>query len=112
VKTSNVNVKSQGLQYLQPNIPSTYRPANLSFQQRLQKFGQKLYKLLVGSNELQVWSTTDRAGQTYWHAHDPLTNKSIVCRSEAEMVEWIENRHYGDRSDTAYCLERDQLMTL
>jgi hypothetical protein len=56
-----------------------------------------LTQRLVSSNELQVWQTTDRAGKTYWHAYDPVTNAAAVYQSESEMVAWIEESYYNTR---------------
>ncbi|WP_416673204.1 hypothetical protein [Egbenema bharatensis] len=70
-----------------------------------------LTQRLVSSNELQVWQTTDRAGQTYWHAYDPVTHASVVCQSESEMATWIEEAYYTTRFHPSdYWLDRHRLM--
>lgn len=69
-----------------------------------------LHKLLVGSNELKVWQTTDR-GYTYWHAYEPVTGASVVCNSEAEMAAWIEEEYYKNQiQPPAYLLDRYELL--
>lgn len=45
-------------------------------------------------NELQVWQTSDRFGNTWWNAYEPTTGRSISLASEAEMRAWIDERYY------------------
>ncbi|WP_242063184.1 hypothetical protein [Nostoc sp. FACHB-892] len=47
-------------------------------------------KLLLDSNELQVWQKVDRYGNTYWQAYDPATGKSFSSGSQADVCMWIE----------------------
>ena len=47
------------------------------------------------SDEPQVWSKTDRYGNTSWYAYDPVSGYSVSRGSEAEMREWLEQRYYN-----------------
>ncbi len=53
-----------------------------------------LVKLLVAGDELRVWQTNDRFGNTLWNAYDPVTGSSKILDSEAELRSWIEGRYY------------------
>ncbi|WP_199330526.1 hypothetical protein [Microcoleus sp. FACHB-68] len=55
---------------------------------------QRLFVWLASGHELRVWKTSDRNGETGWHAYDPTTGRSICVASDAEMREWIERRYY------------------
>lgn len=46
-------------------------------------------------NEPQIWSKTDRYGNTSWHAYDPVSGYSVSRDSEAEMRQWLEQRYYN-----------------
>lgn len=51
-------------------------------------------KAAYSSLELQVWQSSDRKGNIYWQAYDPIKNRSISFGSEAEMRMWIEQYYY------------------
>lgn len=55
---------------------------------------QRLVNFLTTTNELQVWQSSDRHGNTWWNAYDPATGRSTKLSSEAEMRVWIEQRYY------------------
>lgn len=59
-----------------------------------QKMVQKFLTAVVSKRELRVWSTSDRSGNTEWHAYDPETGRSIHVASETEMRHWIEQSYY------------------
>lgn len=59
-----------------------------------QKMVQKFLTAVVSKRELRVWSTSDRSGNTEWHAYDPETGRSICVASETEMRHWIEQSYY------------------
>ena len=54
----------------------------------------RLMKFLVTSNELRIWQTSDRFGNTLWNAYDPATGRSTSLDSEPELRAWIEERYY------------------
>ncbi|GET36430.1 hypothetical protein [Microseira wollei] len=55
---------------------------------------QKFLTAIVSKSELQVWSESNRSGNTEWHAYDPETGRSICVASETEMRHWIEESYY------------------
>jgi len=55
---------------------------------------ERIVTAIAHANELQVWQTRDRFGNTSWHAYDPATGSSTCLNSEAEMRMWIEERYY------------------
>lgn len=117
MKTSQqINRNQQGELFVQSPVPGHHSTFDRSSHQRL-NWWQRIYQFFVGSNELNVWQTIDRLGHPVWHAYDPLTGASTVCRSESEMVDWIETCYYNSRPNTTpnpatHRLERDQLMLL
>lgn len=66
----------------------------LSLRSVVDKISQLFVSILSRETELQVWQTCDRQGNTWWHAYDPATGKSIRLPDEAEMRIWIEQRYY------------------
>jgi hypothetical protein len=117
VKTSQeINQNQLGV-FVETSTPRRYSASDRSSHQRL-NWWQRIYQFFVGGNELNVWQTIDRTGQSVWHAYDPLTGASTVCRSESEMVDWIETCYYNSRPNTqsnplaSHHLERDQRMML
>lgn len=60
----------------------------------LNSIWQHLLRIFTKGNELQIWQTSDRFGNTWWNAYDPTTGCSTSLTSEAEMRAWIEERYY------------------
>jgi hypothetical protein len=70
------------------------RVKNSKFLSALHRIWQHLLTILTKGNDLQVWQTSDRFGNTWWNAYDPATGRSTSLASEAEMRVWIEERYY------------------
>jgi hypothetical protein len=60
----------------------------------LNKIWQHSLTIFTKGNELQVWQTCDRFGNTWWNARDRATDRSISLASETEIRVWIEERYY------------------
>lgn len=60
----------------------------------LNRTWQHSLAIFTKGNDLQVWQTCDRFGNTWLNACDPVTGRSISLASEAEMRVWIEERYY------------------
>ena len=73
---------------------NTSKNASTSFPLIFKTVRQRLFVWLTSSHELRVWKTSERNGETDWHAYDPMTGRSICGASDAEMREWIERRYY------------------
>lgn len=54
-----------------------------------------LLSILTKGNELQVWQTSDRLGNTWWNAYDPANGRSTSHATDAEIRVWIEKRYYN-----------------
>jgi hypothetical protein len=59
------------------------------------KVVQRLRESFIGSNELRIWQSCDRFGNTWWHVYDPVTGKHSSVASEEELRIWIEKRYYN-----------------
>ncbi len=55
---------------------------------------QHLIAILTKQPELQVQQRSDRFGNTWWEAYDPVTGRSASFGSETDMLAWIEARYY------------------
>jgi hypothetical protein len=88
MKTSNAGLRfsDESLQKLEIKLPSIS-----VFKRILQAFVPFFYS----GNEPQVWSKTNRYGNTSWYAYDPVSGYSVSRDSEAEMREWLEQRYYN-----------------
>ena len=56
--------------------------------------GKAFLEGLTAEPELRVWHETDRQGNTWWYAYDPLTRRSTRQASEDDLRIWIEQRYY------------------
>lgn len=45
------------------------------------------------TNEPDIWQTTDRHGNLWWHAYDPVTGQTSYLSSEEEVLMWLDQRH-------------------
>jgi hypothetical protein len=61
---------------------------------RLNSIWQHIVKSLIQEQELKIWQSTDRFGNTQWYAYDPVTDSSVTRDSEAEMRVWVEQHYY------------------
>lgn len=70
-------------------------PEKITLRQKLQQFWQDLAGELTGNGEPRLWQTLDRAGNAFWNGYDPTTGRSVRGLSEADMLTWLEQRHYS-----------------
>ncbi|PSB35663.1 hypothetical protein [Stenomitos frigidus] len=59
----------------------------------LEQASQAFMQRLIADAEPRVWYSCDAEGRLWWHAHDPVTGRSLSNATEAEMRSWIEQRH-------------------
>lgn len=74
-----------------PELEVTTCKPNLK--ERILSIWESLVVSLIQPQELCVWSTSNRNGNMYWSAYDPITHQSIHKVSEQEILVWIENLH-------------------
>lgn len=79
-------------EYQQLELIAPERP---TFKQRCQRFWRSFVADLRGSGEPRLWQSCDRHGQILWNGYDPTTGRSVQGVSEADMLTWLEQRHYG-----------------
>jgi hypothetical protein len=60
----------------------------------LNRIWQHLIAIFTKLPELQVKHRSDRFGNTWWEAYDPVTGRSASFGSETDMLAWIEARYY------------------
>ena len=60
----------------------------------LKRIFEPLLAAIICRDELRLWQTSDRYGNTLWHAYDPATGRSTSAVTEDEMRIWIEQRYY------------------
>ena len=65
----------------------------------LERVAQSFIQRLMADAEPRVWYTCDAEGHLWWHAHDPVTGRSLYDASEAEIRAWLEQRHYPSLVD-------------
>jgi hypothetical protein len=46
----------------------------------------------IRDNEPRVWQERSPSGHYIWRAYDPQSGRSAYRRTEAEMVDWLEQR--------------------
>ena len=47
----------------------------------------------TGENELRIWQTSDRDGNTWWHGCDRSSGRSTCVATDEEMRCWIDRRY-------------------
>jgi hypothetical protein len=64
-----------------------------TLKERILSIWESLVVSLIQPQELRVWSRSNRNGNIYWSAYDPISHQSIHKVSEKEILVWIENLH-------------------
>ncbi|MEG3861162.1 hypothetical protein [Microcoleus sp. herbarium12] len=54
---------------------------------------QGLLALASGDNDVRIWQTHDRHGNTWWHGCDRATGRYTSAATEDEMRAWIDRRY-------------------
>jgi predicted transcriptional regulator len=99
MKTKHVNYRRYEII---PNIVSNFTPDSSLGISKLNQLWQAIKRALFRSSEPQVWQeyVTQRepsgecSVQIWWHAYDPLTQRSVYCSSEEEMRAWLDQLPY------------------
>lgn len=55
---------------------------------------QFFLSVATGENELRIWQTSDRDGNTGWHVCDRATGRSSCVATDDEMRSWIDRHYY------------------
>ncbi|MEG3902936.1 hypothetical protein QUB19_18260 [Microcoleus sp. B4-C5] len=69
------------------------KPKGLSLFSAIKKIGQFLLYLISSEDELRIWQTCDRYGNTWWHGCDRATGRSTCVATDDEMRAWIDRRY-------------------
>ncbi|MEG4572630.1 hypothetical protein QUA56_07990 [Microcoleus sp. N3A4] len=48
---------------------------------------------VAGGDDLRIWQTSDRDGNTWWHGCDRATGRSTCVATEDEMRAWLDRRY-------------------
>ncbi|MEG4444252.1 hypothetical protein QUB47_33275 [Microcoleus sp. AT9_B5] len=59
----------------------------------INQIGQFFLYLIAGDDELRIWQTCDRYGNTWWHGCDRATGRSTCVATDDEMRAWIDRRY-------------------
>ena len=59
----------------------------------INQVGQFLLYLISSEEELRIWQTCDRYGNTWWHGCDRATGRSTCVATDDEMRAWIDRRY-------------------
>jgi len=54
---------------------------------------QGLLAAAAGENEVRIWQTCDRNGNTWWHGCDRATGRYTCAATDDEMRAWIDRRY-------------------
>jgi hypothetical protein len=79
---------------LELDCSKLYGNQQSGFWQNLQTwFGHSLFDCRISqSPEPEVWQTTDRSGNLWWHVYDPLTGQTADLESEEAVQIWLDDR--------------------
>ena len=56
----------------------------------IQNSVRQLWRRDKPTDTIQVWSSQDPQGNTYWNAYDPRTDRQLLVTSQEELIDWIE----------------------
>ncbi|MEG4233228.1 hypothetical protein QUA40_14095 [Microcoleus sp. Pol11C3] len=59
----------------------------------INKIGQFLLYIVSGEDEMRIWQTCDRYGNTWWHGCDRATGRSTCVATDDEMRAWLDRRY-------------------
>lgn len=48
----------------------------------------------AGRDDMRIWQTSDRDGNTWWHGCDRATGRSTRVATDDEMRVWIDRHYY------------------
>jgi hypothetical protein len=54
---------------------------------------QFFLSVVAGEDELRIWQSSDRDGNTWWHGCDRATGRSTCVATEDEMCAWLDRRY-------------------
>ena len=55
--------------------------------------GQFFLSVIAGEDDLRIWQSSDRDGNTWWHGCDRATGRSTCVATEDEMRAWLDRRY-------------------
>jgi len=59
----------------------------------INQIGQFFLSVADGEDDLRIWQTSDRDGNTWWHGCDRATGRSTCVATEDEMRAWLDRRY-------------------
>lgn len=59
----------------------------------INQIGQFFLSVADGEDDLRIWQTSDRDGNTWWHGCDRATGRSTCVATDHEMRAWIDRRY-------------------
>ncbi len=71
----------------------TKKPKGRSLFSAMNQIWQGLLTAASGENEVRIWQTCDRYGNTCWHGCDRATGRSKRAATDDEMRAWIDRRY-------------------
>lgn len=84
-KTSVVSISEQAKYAEKPKGRSIFSSIN--------QVWQGLLAAASGENEVRIWQTCDRNGNTYWHGCDRATGRYTCAATDDQMRAWIDRRY-------------------
>jgi len=84
-KTSFVSISEQAKYAKKPKGRSIFSSIN--------QICQGLLAVAAGENEVRIWQSCDRNGNTYWHGCDRATGRYTCAATDDEMRAWIDRRY-------------------
>jgi hypothetical protein len=78
-----------------PELVPGAQPKHSNLSEWIYRFWAFLTHSFTKSHEPHVWQTSDRHGEIWWNAHDPVSGQSLVCTTEAEVRIWLDRLPYA-----------------
>lgn len=84
-KTSVISIEERAKYAKKPKTRSLFWAIN--------QLWQGLLAAAAGENEVRIWQTCDRNGNTCWHGCDRATGRYTCAATDDEIRAWIDRRY-------------------
>lgn len=91
MNSADASIREQ-LERLYQQSPSI--SVRFQFQKFFQAIWQSVREQITGDpTQPRISRFFDITGTTIWHAYDPVSRRSFTSKSEAELLDWLEERY-------------------
>jgi hypothetical protein len=91
IKVVSIADRAKPLAKQKKRWPGVLAPAAVFW--AINQIGQFFLSVVAGEDDLRIWQTSDRDGNTWWHGCDRATGRSTCVATDDEMRAWVDRRY-------------------